>query len=88
MPHPERCRELLSLVAADTPAPRLRRETWERRPGVTLCIGSDFGLLLGLDFPAGETAGPIGAWLHGHVDGVATHWRLRRGDAAALFLQA
>jgi hypothetical protein len=81
------CAELLALVRALAPAAGLRRETWEDSPaGLSICVGNDFGIVLGLDFPRGEQAGPRGAWIRSQRDSGAVHWRLGRQQADWLWL--
>jgi len=80
-----RCAELVSLVLDAAPVPR--REDWERRPaGMTVVLGSDLSVALGLEFPAGEEAAPAGAWVRAvHPEGTA-HWRIARRQAAWIWL--
>jgi hypothetical protein len=81
------CAELVALVRSLAPAPDLRRESWEdSRAGLSICIGNDFGIVLGLDFPHGEHAGPRGAWIRSQRDSGAVHWRLGRRQASWLWL--
>ena len=82
---PERCRALVDLVLDQAPAARVRPEPWSASTtGLTLCFGSDFGVGLGLDFPAWGAAGPDGGWVRSARPGGAVHWRIGRPDAARI----
>jgi hypothetical protein len=83
----EGCADLDALVLAVAPFPDVRRERWERRPeGLTVVIGGEYTLLLGLDFPAGERAGPDEAWIRGYAPTGAIHWRIAKQQAAWIWL--
>jgi hypothetical protein len=80
------CAGLVELVLASTADPSLRREPWERSPtGLTVVVGSDYGVSLGLEFPAGERAAPAGGWIRSHRNGTAVHWRVTRLRAGWLW---
>jgi hypothetical protein len=83
----DRCAELVNLVLNPNGAPVIRREEWESYPtGVTVVVGNDSGLTLGLDFPAGERSGPDGGWIRARPERGAEHWRVGRRDAAWIWL--
>jgi hypothetical protein len=83
----DRCALLVNLVLTSTVRATVRRERWESYPtGVTVVVGSEAGLTLGLDFPAGEHAGPDGGWIRARPERDARHWRVGRRDAVWIWL--
>jgi hypothetical protein len=83
----DRCAELVHLMLDETARPAIRREPWESYPtGMTLVVGRDSGLTVGLDFPAGEHSGPDGGWIRARPVRCAEHWRLGRRDAVSIWL--
>lgn len=80
------CAELVALVRAASPGGQLRQETWERTAGVTLSLGYDFSVVLGLDFPSGEPFGPDGGWVRCQTATGVSHWRLTQREANRIWL--
>jgi hypothetical protein len=71
------CVDFVELITAGAGPVRLLRTPWEDSDeAVTVCVGSEFGVLLGLDFPAGEDAGPDGAWVRAHGNEGPVRWRM------------
>jgi hypothetical protein len=82
---PDRCEALVALVLRAAPGARPRPEPWASSPnGLTLSVGCDFGLALGLNFPAGGQGGPGGGWVRSARPDGAVHWRIGRHDAARI----
>jgi hypothetical protein len=79
------CIELIAMICSLAPSAALRRETWEDSDGMSVCLGSDFGVVLGLDFPAGESEGPSSGWIRSQRSTGAVHWQLARRQAGWLW---
>jgi hypothetical protein len=83
----DRCTFLVRLVLTSTAEPAVRREPWESYPtGVTVVVGDDARVTVGLEFPAGERSWPDGGWIRTQRDRRAAHWRIGRREAAWLWL--
>jgi hypothetical protein len=83
----DRCSDLVRLMLDGTTIRTVSREPWQSyATGVTLVVESESGLTLGLDFPAGEHAGPDGGWVRARPRRGAEHWRVGRRDAVSIWL--